>query len=31
MNLRKVLMKERWNLEANASNKNWGMTVVTFS
>ncbi|RLA70371.1 MAG: hypothetical protein DRG09_03400 [Epsilonproteobacteria bacterium] len=29
--IRKVLMKEGWSLEPNASNKNWGMTVLTLS
>jgi len=27
--IRKELMKEGWSLEPNASNKNWGMTVLT--
>lgn len=27
--IRKVLMKEGWSLEPNASNKNWGITVLT--
>ena len=26
--MRKELMKEGWNLEPHASNKNWGMTVL---
>jgi len=27
--IRKVLIKEGWTLEPNASNKNWGVTVLT--
>lgn len=26
--IRKVLMKEGWNLQPNASNKNWGVTIL---
>ena len=28
--IHKILMKEGWRLEPNDSNKNWGMTVLTF-